>query len=223
MINRNNTLRYNDTALNHHAITGMALDVTACIFSITVGSWLSKDAAAATAPSVSTVLDVWCKEWSADYSEKAKDIVEAHPEWTGLPPLRPGPNHLFDMGQQAWVDLRTLQDLKAAKWSEIKQARNTAELSNFTYNDKVLNGDLHAQRRLSAYISVSKSALASGTEFSAAFTLADNTETVFTAQDFVGIELAKVQAVAAVFAKGVWLRNQIEQASTDAELDSIAW
>jgi hypothetical protein len=223
VINRTNILRHNDMALNYHAITGMALDSTTLIFSITVGSWLSEETSGAAAPTLTTVLDVRYGEWSAEHTANAKETVEAHPEWTGLPPFRPSPHHLFDMDTQAWVDPRTLQDLKDAKWLEVKRARNAAELGPFAYNGMAFDGDLNAQRRLAAYISVSKSALAASQDFSAEFTLANNTQVTLSALDFVGIELAKVQAVAAAFALASVLRGQIEAAQTPAELDAIHW
>lgn len=138
-------------------------------------------------------------------------------------PTKPTPHHTFNWQTKQWLDPRTLQDLKDAKWAVIKQARDAAEFSTFTYNDMVFDGDLDAQRRLASYISVSKSAIAAGQPFSADFTLADNSLVTLSAQDFVGIELAKVQAVAAAFSHGAMLRNQIELATVVAELTSIAW
>ena len=138
-------------------------------------------------------------------------------------PESPSVHCTFNWATKEWQDPRTLQDLKDAKWAAIKQARDAAEFSTFTYNDLVFDGDLNAQRRLTAYISVSKSAIAAGQPFSTDFILADNSLVTLSAQDFVGIELAKVQAVAAAFSHGAMLRNQIELATVVAELTSIAW
>lgn len=138
-------------------------------------------------------------------------------------PVSPSANHVFNWQTKQWQDPRTLQDLKDAQWSAIKQSRDAAELGTFTYNGMVFDGDLNAQRRLAAYISVSKSALAAGEPFSAEFTLADNSLVTLSAQDFVGIELAKVQSVAAVFAHATALRAQIEAASTAAQVAAVVW
>ncbi len=136
---------------------------------------------------------------------------------------QPEKHSIFDWTTKQWIDPRTLQDLKAAKWADIKRARDAAELGPFTYDAMEFDGDLNAQRRLAAYISISKSALAAGREFVAEFTLADDTQVTLSAQDFVGIELAKVQSVAAAFALASVLRGQIEAAQTLAELDAIHW
>jgi hypothetical protein len=124
---------------------------------------------------------------------------------------------------KAWVDPRTLQDFKDAKWLLMKVTRDAAELANFTYNSMVFDGDLAAQRRLGSYISVSKSAIAAGVPFSAEFTLANNTAVVLTAQDFVAIEMAKVQQVAEAFTHARGLRVQIEVATTAIEVEAVVW
>ena len=138
-------------------------------------------------------------------------------------PVRPSVHHVFDRLTKQWIDQRTLADFKAAKWAEIKRHRDTAEFATFTYSGMVFDGDLDAQRRLTAYISISKSAIAAGQPFAAKFILANNQVVTLTAQNFVGIELAKVQAVAAAFAHAAALRLQIEAATTAAELDALAW
>lgn len=142
--------------------------------------------------------------------------------WVAIP-TQPSRHHVFDWVTKEWTDARTLQDLQATKWAEIKRHRDDAEFAPFTYNAMEFDGDLNAQRRLGSYISVSKSALAAGDPFSAEFILADNTVVTLSAQDFVGIELAKVQAVAAAFAHATALRSQIEAATTVAEVDAVTW
>lgn len=147
--------------------------------------------------------------------------------WNGevfiLKPPPPSAHHIFDYTTKQWVDPRTLDDHKSAKWKEIKRQRDVAEFATFTYNNMEFDGDLDAQRRLAAYISVSKSSIAAGQPFEAEFTLANNTNVTLTAQDFVGIELAKVQAVAATFNHASALRAQIDAATTVQEVESITW
>lgn len=129
----------------------------------------------------------------------------------------------FHVPTGQWVDTRSLVDKRAAKWDGIKQLRDAIEFGVFSYGGMVFDGDVDAQRRLGGYISISKSAIAAGQAFSADFTLADNTMVNLTAQDFVAIELAKVQSVAAAFAIAVDLRNQIEAALTEQAIEAVAW
>ena len=135
----------------------------------------------------------------------------------------PSKNHVFDYEQNQWVDPRTLDDLKALKRAEINQHRDQVEFGPFEYNGMAFDGDVDAQRRLAGYISVSKSALAQGEEYSREFILADNTVVTLQANDFVAIELAKIDQVAAAFAKAILLKQQIEQATSKEELEAIVW
>lgn len=152
--------------------------------------------------------------WETDY------ILDGNVTPKGV---RPSADHIFDYTTKQWVDPRTLDDHKSAKWKEIKRQRDVAEFTTFTYNNMEFDGDLDAQRRLAAYISVSKSSIAAGQPFEAEFTLANNTNVTLTAQDFVGIELAKVQAVAATFNHASALRAQIDAATTVQEVEDITW
>lgn len=136
---------------------------------------------------------------------------------------QPSIAHVFDYDTKTWVDPRTLLDMKALKWAEIKQARDLAEFGSFSYTGMEFDGDVDAQRRLAGYISISKGALAAGTAFEAPFTLANNTEVLLTAQDFVGIELAKVTSVATAFAQAAALRLLIDGATSVEQLAQINW
>lgn len=138
-------------------------------------------------------------------------------------PSQPSDNYVFDYVLKEWVDPRSFADMQALKWEDIKKFRDAAEFGPFQYNGMEFDGDVDAQRRLSGYISISKGAIAAEQPFSAVFTLANNTEVLLTAQDFVGIEIAKVSSVAAAFSKAADLRKQIEAAGTLAELNAINW
>jgi hypothetical protein len=137
---------------------------------------------------------------------------------TELPP-QPAEYYIFDAAAECWVDSRSLEQAKAARWAAIKLQRTVEEFAPFEYNGMIFDGDIDAQRRLSHYISVAKS----NPQLQAAFTLANNSEVMLSAADFIAIEAAKVAQVAAVFAKGVQLRNQIESATDLASVDAIVW
>lgn len=158
----------------------------------------------------------------------AYDDSTHYVDTTGLHVVRPMPakpdeHHVFDYTTKEWVDPRSLKKLKDMKWEAIKLKRDEAEFGTFEYDGKVLDGDENAQRRLNGYISVSKSALLAGQEFLANFVLADNTVVAFTAQDFVNIEMAKINSVAAAFEKAIQLRSAIYNAGTKAEVEAVSW
>lgn len=209
--------------LTHHAVCDTLLDLTHNTLTVCVGSWLNTLDEGA--PLRATELLLHYDLWEPEHFEHLAASVASHPLWCGTGSLPPTPAHGWNPLALRWdaPPPLPLPDLKAAKWAEIKAARNTAELGPFTYNAQVFDGDLNAQRRLAAYISVSKSALAAGQAFAAEFTLANNTLVTLSAQDFVGIELAKVQAVATAFARATALRGQIEAAETSEQVALIGW
>lgn len=153
-------------------------------------------------------------------------LTQYHDSKTNSPKGRgnpPSANHTFDYATKQWLDMRSLSALKEDKWTAIKQAREAVELGPFSYNGKLFDGDLDAQRRLAGYISLSKAAVAAGKPFSAVFTLYDNTAVSLTAQDFIGMELAKIQSVAKAFYYANTLRTSIDAASSKEQLNSIVW
>lgn len=116
-----------------------------------------------------------------------------------------------------------LEALRQATLKGLKRSRDAVEFSQFTYAGHVLDGHAEAQRRLATLASVAKTAIAAGFPFTKEFTLADNSVVEFTAEDFVGIEMAKIWQVEAAFTKYRTLRAQADAATTVEELEAIAW
>jgi len=136
-------------------------------------------------------------------------------------PARPSPAHVWAWETKAWVP--DVELVRLHKCEELKRSRDAVEFSDFTYAGYVLDGDAEAQRRLATLVSVSKTAIASGYPFTKEFTLADNSVVEFTAEDFLGIEMAKIWQVEAAFTKYRSLRAQAEAATTVEELEAISW
>jgi len=132
-------------------------------------------------------------------------------------PDKPGDGYRFDYTIAEWVlDLDAARELR---WAYVKSCRDKREFGTFEYNGMVFDGDADAQRRLGVYVSISKSQ----PNFSAAFTLANNTEATLSANDFIAIEITKATQVAAAFATAVTLRERILIATTSQELEEITW
>lgn len=156
-------------------------------------------------------------------------------------PGRPGPNYttkqsefdVWDSVNMVWAPnpseeqervLKQAQELIGAKVSKqtlLKQARDSVEYGPFTYNGMTFDGDLDAQRRLSVLVSAAKSAIAAGYSFTKDFTLADNTVVQLTAEDFIGIEMAKLWQVDVAFQEYRLKKAAIEAAATLEELEAI--
>lgn len=134
---------------------------------------------------------------------------------------KPGPFMRFDVDSWGWRESRTLPELKAARVSEARDARASAEFGPFSYSGMTFDGDVDAQRRLSVLASAARYALAAGHTFTKAFTLADNSVVELTAEDFVGIEMAKLWQVDEAFQVYRAKKAAIEAATTVEELEAI--
>jgi hypothetical protein len=120
-----------------------------------------------------------------------------------------------------WV--KDVEEVRSEKLKSLKASRDAEEFSEFTYNGLVLDGGVDAQRRLTGLVSAAKAAIAAGTSFAKDFTLADDSVVSFTAEDFVGIEMAKIWQVDAAFTKYRDLKNQVMSATTVAEIEAVTW
>lgn len=131
----------------------------------------------------------------------------------------PGEFFEYDIQLRAWVlDIRKAREVFTAS---AKQERDAAEFGFFTYNGMTFDGDLDAQRRLSGLVSAAKSAIAAGHTFTKDFTLADNSVVQLTAEDLVGIEMAKLWQVDEAFQVYRAKKAAIDAATTLEELEAI--
>ena len=137
-------------------------------------------------------------------------------------PAQPTPHHVFNWVTKQWEDPRTLDDLRAAHWAHIKQARSQAEYAGFTWDGSVFDSDALSQNRITGAVLLAQIALGMGVPFTKDWILADNTVRTLDATEMLQVGLALGMHVAAQFSKGQELREQIALASVE-QLQSIAW
>ncbi|MDD2767072.1 MAG: DUF4376 domain-containing protein [Candidatus Moranbacteria bacterium] len=135
-----------------------------------------------------------------------------------LPP-QPSTNHTFNYTTKQWEDPRTLQDLKDAQWTLIKQARSNAEYAGFTWDGSTFDSDAISQNRITGAVALAQMS----DQFSIGWVLANNQVRTLNQTDMMQVGAALGQHVAAQFAKGVLLREQIEAAATKAEVEAVVW
>lgn len=138
-------------------------------------------------------------------------------------PQQPSPAHTFNYTTKQWEDLRTLDDLKAAQWTQIKQARSQAEYAGFTWDGSTFDSDAISQQRINGAVSLALIAKQANQPYSITWTLADNTLRVLSAGDMVSVGLALGTHMQTVFNKGQQIQQQIEAATTKEEIDDIIW
>lgn len=131
------------------------------------------------------------------------------------------PAHLAQWNNHtmSWVDLRSLAEIKEAKWTEIKAARSAAEYGGFVWNNAAFDSDVVSQGRITGAVSLAQISAA----FSTVWVLRDNSTLLLRQEDMLQVGVALGVHVATQFAKGVTLRNRIEAAGTAAEVSQIVW
>lgn len=134
-------------------------------------------------------------------------------------PAQPSPHHVFDWISKTWNDPRTLQDLKDAQWTAIKQARSAAEYAGFSWDGSVFDSDAISQNRITGAVTLATLSAS----FSIGWTLKDNTVRTLSAQEMCAVGAALGTHVAMQFYKAQGLRAQIESAADPAALALIVW
>lgn len=134
-------------------------------------------------------------------------------------PARPSPFHEFDYAAKAWVDPRTLQDFKDAKWVEIKAAREAAEFGTFVWDGSTFDCDAESQARLRAAADRARR----DSTTSITWRLADNSSRTLLASALDAVGNALDVHVATQHAIASALREQITAATLVAQLQNIHW
>ncbi len=133
-------------------------------------------------------------------------------------PVKPSVHHVFDWAGKAWIDPRSLQDLKDARWAEGRRERDSAEFGAFSWDGSRFDSDALSQQRITVAVTLAMM----NSAFSIDWTLADNTARTLTAADMIAVGVALGQHVSACHERARVLRGQIEVALTAEELGVLA-
>lgn len=121
-----------------------------------------------------------------------------------------------------WEDVRPFDQQKSYKWERAKSERNNQEFGPFAWSGYTFDGDEPAQRRINLATMGAQAALIAGdAAWSVDWTLADNTSLTLSASDMIGVANALGANIAQAHATARAKRQQIEQATTNGELDLI--
>lgn len=138
-------------------------------------------------------------------------------------PARPSPEHTWDYASQAWIDARSLDEVKAQRWAQIKAQRDAIEFGGFTWSDDEFDSDAESQARIMGAVQMALIAVQAEQPFTIDWTLADNTVRSMSAADIVSAGLALGAHVAAAHGIARTLRAAIEACTTAAEVEAISW
>ena len=131
--------------------------------------------------------------------------------WRRLPD-RPSIAHEYDYEIKQWIDPRTLDEIKAQKWSEVKQQRNQLEFGGFEYKGNVYDSDQGSQGRIMG-------AAIAGVD--QVWTLADNTTVELSAMQLQQLYAALQAHIASVHERGRIARLLIYEATTSDEVEAV--
>jgi hypothetical protein len=163
---------------------------------------------------VETDLDIY--SISADQMHR---VVNGEIIATGIPNMPPNEYDIWDEVNGGWIDGRDLDQKKADKWIKIKAARDAQEFGTFDWGGYTFQCDEVSQRRIQGAVQLS----AIDDTLTLDWTLADNSVQNFAASEYVQIGVALATHVSGCHARGRILRQEIESATTEAELEAIVW
>lgn len=153
--------------------------------------------------------------WGVNELGQALGLVapEAAFAIAGVPPPNPEGWLLVDGG---WVKTNLISSRRDARWAWVKERRESMEWGPFSWGGIYLDGNRESKARLVTAVSISKS----NPGFTQQWTLADNSDMLLTAADFIAIEMAAATHVGTVFGIARALRVAIYASSNP---ETITW
>lgn len=129
----------------------------------------------------------------------------------------------WDNSTMAWVDDRTLDQLKASRWGVMLAARSADEFGPFVWDGSTFDGDERSQARIQSAVLLALLAAQTDTSFSIDWTLADNSVRTLTGANMIAVGQAMSVHVAAAHAAGRTKRTEIMAAANAADVDAVTW
>ena len=124
----------------------------------------------------------------------------------------PSRHHAFDYISKQWVDPRSLDEIKAQKWAEIKSQRDQLEFGGFEFEGNIYDSDQVSQGRImgAAVAGIDKT-----------WTLADNTTVELSASHLQQLYAALQAHIASVHERGRIARQLIFDAETKEQVEAV--
>lgn len=125
---------------------------------------------------------------------------------------KPAGYMVFDYVTKQWVDPRSLDEIKAQKWAEIKSQRDQLEFGGFEFEGNVYDSDQVSQGRIMG---------AAAAVVDQTWTLADNTTVELSASQLQQLYAALQTHTAGVHERGRIARQLIFDAQTKEQVEAI--
>lgn len=131
--------------------------------------------------------------------------------WVEMP-AQPSPYFIFDYEIKQWIDPRSLDEIKAQKWAEIKSERDILEFGGFEFDGGIYDSDQVSQGRITG---------AASAGIDQVWTLADNSTVNLTASQLQQLYAALQAHIANTHERGRIARQLIYEAETREQVDSV--
>jgi len=135
----------------------------------------------------------------------------------------PQPRCRWSNAEMRWIDLRSLDEIKADRWMAIKAARDAAEAAGFDTPFGRFDSDPASQAKIIGAAQLASIALAQGQPFSIRWTRQDNTAVELDAPAMIAVGVAMGQHIDSVHQIGRAKRAAIEAATTHDAVMAVTW
>lgn len=158
------------------------------------------------------------RKWAYSNHATFNELVDRRKEIDGV-------LHRFFEIKEIIIPERTLDELKEQKRIEINHSRDAAEQGGFEYMGKVFDSDqVSCQRISTAAQALQLMNLGEGSDIPViTWTCADNSTIDLTASDLAGLVIALMEHSNSCHQKATELKEQVEKATTEEELNAISW
>jgi len=131
----------------------------------------------------------------------------------------PNPLFKYNITTKSWVDPRTLEDMKASKWKEIKDARSSSELGGFKFEGKVFNSTLSDQIKINGLLNT----ITINPTHTEKWYAQDNSHVLLTKENISSFSSKLTQHISYVYKVAGDLRIMINNCTSKKELDQLIW
>lgn len=118
----------------------------------------------------------------------------------------------FDYSTKQWIDPRTIEQLKAQKWIEIKIERDSLEFGGFVFEGGIYDSNQLSQGRIMNAVNA---------DLPQIWTLADNTTRLLSFEQLKSLNQALQKHIASIHERGRIARNKIVNATSKDALAQI--
>jgi hypothetical protein len=136
---------------------------------------------------------------------------------------RPNPRAEWDWTLMDWKINAQLSELKEMKWEEIKRLRADNAAAGFTFNGHEYDSDHEAIRNITGAVTGALVAQGASRSVSIDWTTKNNATVNLNGQQLMDLGDAALLHVNTQYAIARSLRQQIDAASSESELDAIVW